>query len=207
VAVLLRDLLDRHVQAVLLEQAGLLGQRQRREAGPAGDADVDLGVLGQGARGGQASAAVARAARVFFMRRLLRVGVRGLVSGGDPQGWQRRQVRKMRASAPRAPARGGVFDVGRQVAVLRASPALLAQQRVRGSSGGRAAQRAQELDALRRGQPLDARMCARWRSSAAAGAPRRWPSTHGLPGWRWWAGCRRWPGAPATCSRWPARPR
>ena len=45
VAVLLRDLLDRHVEAVLLEDARLLGERQRREAGPAGDADRDLGFL------------------------------------------------------------------------------------------------------------------------------------------------------------------
>ena len=35
VAVLLRDLLDRHVEAVLLEDAGLLGQGQRCKAGPA----------------------------------------------------------------------------------------------------------------------------------------------------------------------------
>ena len=35
VAARLRDLLDRHVEAVLLEDAGLLGEGQRREAGPA----------------------------------------------------------------------------------------------------------------------------------------------------------------------------
>ena len=50
VAVLLRDLLDRHVEAVLLEDAGLLGERQRREAGPARHADRDLGFLGRGRR-------------------------------------------------------------------------------------------------------------------------------------------------------------
>ena len=64
VAVLLRDLLDAHVQPVLLEQPGLLGQRQRREAGPAGDADGDLGFLGRGAGG---NAATARATSDFFM--------------------------------------------------------------------------------------------------------------------------------------------
>ncbi len=51
VAVLLRDLLDRHVEAVGLVDAGLLGERDRREAGPAGDADGDLGVLRRGAAG------------------------------------------------------------------------------------------------------------------------------------------------------------
>src|SRR6185295_9195410 len=52
-AVLLRDLLDRHVEAVLLEQARFLGERERREAGPAGDADGDLGLLGVGEAGGE----------------------------------------------------------------------------------------------------------------------------------------------------------
>ena len=42
VAVLLRDLLDVDVEAVLLEDAGFLGERQRREAGPARNADGDL---------------------------------------------------------------------------------------------------------------------------------------------------------------------
>ena len=58
VAVLLRDLLDRDVEAVLLEDAGLLGERQRREAGPAGDADRDLGFLRAG--GGREGKAPAR---------------------------------------------------------------------------------------------------------------------------------------------------
>jgi hypothetical protein len=40
----LRDLLDRHVEAVFREDAGLLGERQRREAGPSRDADRDLGL-------------------------------------------------------------------------------------------------------------------------------------------------------------------
>src|SRR4029077_13769546 len=52
VAVLLRDLLDRHVEALLLEQARFLGERERREAGPARDGDRDLGFLGLRARGG-----------------------------------------------------------------------------------------------------------------------------------------------------------
>src|SRR5207253_10436206 len=33
-------------EAVLLEDAGFLRQRQRREAGPSGDADADLDVVG-----------------------------------------------------------------------------------------------------------------------------------------------------------------
>jgi hypothetical protein len=41
----LRDLPDRHVEAVLLEDAGLLREGERREAGPARDADRDLGLL------------------------------------------------------------------------------------------------------------------------------------------------------------------
>src|SRR5260221_2791196 len=45
VARLLRNLLDGGVDAVLLEDAGLLSERDRREAGPAADADVHLGVL------------------------------------------------------------------------------------------------------------------------------------------------------------------
>jgi hypothetical protein len=55
VAVLLRDLLDRHVQAVLLEQARFLGQGERREACPARDADRDLGFLRDGSSGQQQS--------------------------------------------------------------------------------------------------------------------------------------------------------
>ena len=41
-AALLRDLLDRGVDAVLLEDARLQRERERRKAGPAADADVDL---------------------------------------------------------------------------------------------------------------------------------------------------------------------
>ena len=44
----LRDLLDRHVEAVLGEDAGLLGERERREAGPARNADRDLGLRQRG---------------------------------------------------------------------------------------------------------------------------------------------------------------
>ena len=53
VAARLRDLLDGHVEAVLGEDAGLLGERQRREAGPAGNADRDLGLrqCGRGEHG------------------------------------------------------------------------------------------------------------------------------------------------------------
>ena len=47
-AVLLRNLLDGDIEAVLLEDPGLLGERQRRETGPPGNADGDLGVLGRG---------------------------------------------------------------------------------------------------------------------------------------------------------------
>jgi hypothetical protein len=43
--VLLRDLLDGHVEAVLLEDAGLVGERKRRKPGPSGDSDADLDVL------------------------------------------------------------------------------------------------------------------------------------------------------------------
>jgi hypothetical protein len=42
----LRDLAQRDVQPVLPEDARLLGQGQRREAGPAGQAEADLGFLG-----------------------------------------------------------------------------------------------------------------------------------------------------------------
>ena len=45
VAVLLRDLPDADVEAVLLEDAGFLGQRQRRKSRPSRDADADLGLL------------------------------------------------------------------------------------------------------------------------------------------------------------------
>jgi len=50
VAILLRDLRGRHIEPVLLEQAHLLGQGlglgQRRDAGPAGDGNAELGLLG-----------------------------------------------------------------------------------------------------------------------------------------------------------------
>jgi hypothetical protein len=45
----LRDLLDRHVEAVLLEDAGLAREGDRREARPPRDADRDLRVLRRGA--------------------------------------------------------------------------------------------------------------------------------------------------------------
>jgi hypothetical protein len=47
-AILLRNLLDRHVETVLLEDAGLVRKRERRKTGPAGDADADLDILGDG---------------------------------------------------------------------------------------------------------------------------------------------------------------
>src|SRR5215208_1035917 len=47
-AVLLRDLLDRHVEAVLLEDAGLVCKRERRKAGPSRNPDGDLDVLCDG---------------------------------------------------------------------------------------------------------------------------------------------------------------
>ena len=54
VTVLLRDHLERDVEAVLLEDPGLLGERERLESRPAGHADRDLGFLGGGgARGGE----------------------------------------------------------------------------------------------------------------------------------------------------------
>src|SRR6476620_9342371 len=52
-AVLLRNLLDRHVEAVLLEDAGLVGKRQRRKTGPSRDTDGDFHVLRDSWRGHQ----------------------------------------------------------------------------------------------------------------------------------------------------------
>src|SRR5262245_60167058 len=46
--VLLRDLLDRHIEAVLLENARLVCERERCKAGPSRDADADLYVLRDG---------------------------------------------------------------------------------------------------------------------------------------------------------------
>src|SRR6476619_2715429 len=54
-AVLLRNLLDRHVEAVLLEDAGLVSERERRKAGPSRDTDGDLDVLCDGWCGHQES--------------------------------------------------------------------------------------------------------------------------------------------------------
>ena len=51
VAVLLRDHLDLHIQAVFLEDACLVGQRERRKARPAGHAQHDFGVLRLRGRG------------------------------------------------------------------------------------------------------------------------------------------------------------
>src|SRR5688572_22602570 len=53
--VLLRDLLDRHVEAVLLEDARLVCERERRKAGPSRNADGDLHVLRDGWRRHQKS--------------------------------------------------------------------------------------------------------------------------------------------------------
>src|SRR5258705_10326290 len=44
--VLLRDLLDRHIEAVLLEDARLVCERERRKPGPSRDPDADLHVFG-----------------------------------------------------------------------------------------------------------------------------------------------------------------
>ena len=49
----LRHLDDVHVEAVLLEDAGLLGERQRRKAGPARHADGNLGFLRPGRAQGE----------------------------------------------------------------------------------------------------------------------------------------------------------
>src|SRR5437764_5676232 len=46
--VLLRDLLDRHIEAVLLENARLVCERERRKSGPSRDPDADLHVFGDG---------------------------------------------------------------------------------------------------------------------------------------------------------------
>src|SRR2546430_17458511 len=46
--VLLRDLLDRHIEAVLLENARLACERERRKSGPSRDPDADLHVFGDG---------------------------------------------------------------------------------------------------------------------------------------------------------------
>src|SRR5438445_7394065 len=54
-AVLLRDLFDRHIEAVLLEDAGLVCERKRRKAGPSRNTDGDLDVLCDGWRGHQES--------------------------------------------------------------------------------------------------------------------------------------------------------
>src|SRR5882672_7623371 len=53
--VLLRDLLDRHIEAVLLEDTRLVCQRERRKAGPSRDADANFHVLCDGWRGHQQS--------------------------------------------------------------------------------------------------------------------------------------------------------
>src|SRR6266545_5410195 len=53
--VLLRDLLDRHIEAVLLEDAGLVCQRERRKTGPSRNPDSDLDVLCDGWRRHQKS--------------------------------------------------------------------------------------------------------------------------------------------------------
>src|SRR5260370_28079697 len=53
--VLLRDLLDRHIEAVLLEDARLVCERERREPGPSRDPDADLHVFCDGWCGHQVS--------------------------------------------------------------------------------------------------------------------------------------------------------
>src|SRR3569833_4514007 len=54
-AVLLRDLLQGDVEPVLLEDTRFLGERERRKAGPAGNADADLHIIGECRRGDQES--------------------------------------------------------------------------------------------------------------------------------------------------------
>jgi hypothetical protein len=66
VAVLLRNHLERHVEAVLLEDPGILGEREGLESGPAGHADRDFGFLG-GDRTVAAKTAAAAKASVFCM--------------------------------------------------------------------------------------------------------------------------------------------
>ena len=46
VAVFLGDHFQLHIQAVFLEQTGLVGQGQRGKAGPAGHAQSELDLLG-----------------------------------------------------------------------------------------------------------------------------------------------------------------
>jgi hypothetical protein len=53
--VLLRDLLDRHIEAVLLEDARLVCERERRKTGPSRDPDADLHVFCDGWCGHQES--------------------------------------------------------------------------------------------------------------------------------------------------------
>src|SRR5215471_17961618 len=44
--ILLGDFLDRHLEAILVEDTCLARQRQRRKAGPSRDSDADLHVVG-----------------------------------------------------------------------------------------------------------------------------------------------------------------
>src|SRR4029077_1934928 len=44
---------QRHVETILLEDAGLAGERERRKAGPARDSDGDLGIIRDGGGGNQ----------------------------------------------------------------------------------------------------------------------------------------------------------
>src|SRR5258708_27704326 len=53
--VLLRNLLDRHIETVLLEDARLVCERERRKPGPSRDPDADLHVFGDGWCGHQES--------------------------------------------------------------------------------------------------------------------------------------------------------
>ena len=127
----------------------------------------------------------------------------GVHNAGKPA-----RVRNTRDSAPSVTSSVARSNVGREVAVAVHRRAHRAKQRVcllraRPSSSAAAGTRCPAPRPAAR-----CRGCARcWRSSAAGGAPRTWPSTRGLPGWPRSAANRRWPDAPATCSRWPATPR
>src|SRR5205085_10974305 len=128
VAILLRNLLDRHVEAVLLEEARFLGQGERREAGPARDADRDLGVL-RLRGGGEERGAGEREEVLLHETYLSRKWNRK--SGRVPE---RRQAGKGSQDARQRAVlhqRGRRLDVGRQIAVGRHRRAALAQQRVR----------------------------------------------------------------------------
>ena len=92
---------DRHlaiasgdIQTLFLEEAGLQRECERREAGPAADADGDLGLLGVGRQckgdGGQCDQRLLHASSSWGLKIQM-----GIHSAGRPG-----SVRKMRASSP-----------------------------------------------------------------------------------------------------------